>query len=114
VSGSAYVVAAALGFGLSAAELVGRYRDKPTRALGRGGAWTYVLINAAASAGALLLISRFGWDLGQAGNSVTTVRVLMAGLGAAVLFRSSLFIVKVGNDNVGEGSTVDHWRASGC
>jgi hypothetical protein len=45
---------------------------------------------------------------------VTTVRVLMAGLGAAVLFRSSLFIVKVGNDNVGEGSTVDHWRASGC
>lgn len=99
-----YVVAGGLGGLLAAAELMSRYRDHPGRVARRGAAWIYVGVNVAASTAALLLVSRFGWDFGQDHASrVRAVQVLVAGLGAAALFRSSLFMVKLGEDNVGVG-----------
>lgn len=99
-----YLFAAAIGMLLGAAELISRYRDRPRRLAGQSAAWVYLAISAAAaSAAALLLIDRFDWDFGQSSGSLRTTHVLVAGLGSAVLFRSSLFILKVGDENVGMG-----------
>lgn len=98
-----YLFAGLIGALLGAAELIARYRDRPARAVGRGAGWAYVLVNAAASCAALLLIDRFGWDFGQSESAVRTTQVLVGGLGSAVLFRSSLFVLKVGDENVGVG-----------
>jgi hypothetical protein len=101
-----YLIAAGLGALLGVAELLSRYRDNPVRIGRRGASWAYLAVNAAASAFALLLIDRFGWDFGQAGDGLRTTQVLMAGLGSAILFRSSLFIFKVGDENVGMGPSL--------
>lgn len=101
-----YAIAAALGALLAMAELLSRYRDDPRRVAGRGAAWAYLGVNAAASAGALVIIDRFEWDFGQGAASLHTTQVLVAGLGAAALFRSSLFVMKVGEDNVGVGPSL--------
>lgn len=100
---SSYLMSFVLGslFGLT--ELVSRYRDDPRRALRSRAAFLYVLINALASAFALNYIRVF--DLFNEGEPMQIVfkRVLIAGLGAMLLFRSSLFIVRVGNSDIGFG-----------
>jgi hypothetical protein len=86
------------------AELVPRYRDAPLRALATWSAFVYLCINAAASLGALVLIRAFDWSFGlEHGPALNLVRVLVAGFGAMALFRSSLFITKIGNDDVAVG-----------
>jgi hypothetical protein len=102
-----YFLAGGIGALLGIAELLARYRDKPTRIARRVAAWTYVLLNAVASVVALTLIRQFGWTFGQEDTAaIATAQVLVAGLGAAVLFRSSLFLFKVGDENVGLGPSV--------
>jgi hypothetical protein len=99
-----YVVAGGLGGLLAVAELLSRYRDHPRRVATRAAAWVYIAVNVAASVAALYLAVRFGWDFGQERRSrAQAVQVLVAGLGAAALFRSSLFMVKVGDEDVGVG-----------
>jgi hypothetical protein len=96
--------AAALGAAVGLAELVTRYRDQPSALLGSISFWLYLLMNAGASAGALALIDVFGWNFGvqdEAPRAVT--QVLVAGLAAMTLFRSSLFNLRIGEEDVAIG-----------
>jgi hypothetical protein len=70
-----------------------------------------VALNVGAAIGALFLIRAFGWEFGigaQQGQSpseitVRITQVMVAGLGAMALFRSSLFITRIGDQDVGVG-----------
>lgn len=101
-----FCIAGALGALLGVAELLSRYKDKPSLLLRVPAAWGYVLLNFAAALGAFLLIRQFGWSFAQSGTAAVTTQVLVAGLGSAALFRSSLFMVKVGSETVGVGPNV--------
>ena len=101
-----YVVAAMLGGLVGAGELSSRYRDAPGRALYTRPALFYILLNIAASVGALALSHAFGWSFGASGKGDATVRwtrVLVAGIGAMALFRTSLFTVRAGDRDVAVG-----------
>lgn len=80
-----------------------RYRDEPSTLGGIFSAWVYVLINAGASAVALLLTHVFGWTFGAAGDAVGPTQVLVASFAALAFFRSSLFTVRVGDTDVSVG-----------
>lgn len=100
----AWVFAAALGGGVGLAELVTRYRDEPFALRSSLSFWVYILINAAASALAYALIRVFGWTFGVGpGSARTATQVLVAGLAAMALFRSSLFNLKIGDEDVSIG-----------
>lgn len=101
-TGLGYAIAGALAGALAAAELVSRYRDRPIDLLRTAGTWFYTGLNAGAGCAALLLIRAFGWDFG-AEEGTGTVRVLAAGFGSLAVFRSSLFVVRVGGDDVAIG-----------
>jgi hypothetical protein len=97
-------VVAAIGGLVATGELVSRYRDAPFRALRCAAAYVYILVNVAAAAAAYGLVGAFGWHFGAAsGEPVRWTRVLVAGFGAMALFRSSLFIVRVHDEDVGIG-----------
>ncbi len=102
-----WILVALLGALVGVGELVARYRDRPHRALVQGPALLYLAINAAAAVVALILIRTFGWEFGLSAEASTAevrfTQVLVAGLGALALFRSSLFLVRVGNQDVGVG-----------
>jgi hypothetical protein len=97
----AFLIGALVGMG----ELVGRYRDEPGRAIRSRPALVYMAINGAASAGALGLAHVFGWTFGADPGTVQAraTQVLVAGFGAMAVFRSSLFLYRVGNKEVGIG-----------
>jgi hypothetical protein len=100
----AWIIAAVLGGGVGLAELVTRYRDEPSSLWGSLSFWVYILLNAGASALAYELIKVFGWTFGLgAGPARTATQVLVAGLAAMALFRSSLFNLKVGDEDVSIG-----------
>jgi hypothetical protein len=99
--GVAFLIGALVGMG----ELVGRYRDEPGQAVRSRPAYVYMAINGAASAGALGLAHIFGWTFGQepGTDQARAAQVLVAGFGAMAVFRSSLFLYRVGNQEVGIG-----------
>lgn len=87
-------------------EILSRYRDAPRRVIRSTPALFYVVINAGAAALALYLIRVFNWDFGiEAGQEAQLrwIQVLVSGLGAMALFRSSLFTVRIGGEDVGVG-----------
>jgi hypothetical protein len=111
----AFLIGAAVGSG----ELLSRYRDAPFEAILRKPSFLYIGVNAAASALAYLLIDTFDWQFGLSvpqdattAQTVTTqtginaVRVIVAGFGAMALFRSALFLAKVGDKDVSVGPFV--------
>ena len=100
-----YLVVVSIGGFVGTGELVARYRDDPARALRSLPAMLYVALNAGAAAAALALIQTFGWTFGADDGSAALrwTRVLVAGAGAMALFRSSLFTVRVGNQDVAVG-----------
>jgi hypothetical protein len=99
-----YVIVAAIGSLVGAAELISRYRDRPTSLVRVPGTWAYVLLNGSAAAGALFLIEAFDWQLGaKSTGSVEIVRVLVAGFGSMMVFRSALFTIRVGDEDVAVG-----------
>lgn len=97
------LIAIALGVLVAVAELVSRYRDAPQQALYSWPALLYVAINAAASSAALGLIRVFNWQFGATGGAVRWTQVLVAGIGAMALFRTSLFTVRAGDKDVAVG-----------
>lgn len=108
--GSEFAVAATLGGLVGATELLSRYRDAPLRAVLSIPAVTYLAVNALASVAALAVSNGFGWNFGleeTAGtgtdNTIEWTRVAVAGFGAAALFRSALFVRRVGTDDVDVG-----------
>lgn len=122
-----YVAVAALGSLVAIGELVSRYRDSPYRALLWSlSAWLYCILNASASVAALALIYSFGITFGQTGDALRWTRVLAAGVSAVGFFRTSVFTVRVGDQDLGVGPisflqvilgavdrAVDRRRASG-
>lgn len=101
-----YLVVFALGAIVGSAEIVSRYRDAPFRVIKSSNAIFYILINAAAASLALYLIKVFGWDFGIAATEVDqlrTTRILVAGFGSMALFRSALFNVRIGDEDIGVG-----------
>jgi hypothetical protein len=100
-----FAAAIALGFLVGLAELVSRYRDAPKAALYTRPAVLYILLNGAASASALALIHGFNLTFGAttSESSLRETRVLVAGIGAMALFRTSLFTVRAGDKDIGVG-----------
>ncbi|MEV0661884.1 hypothetical protein ACIBI3_13795 [Actinomadura luteofluorescens] len=99
-----YVVAVSLSCLVGIAELVSRYRDRPTTLVRVPSTWAYVLINGGAGAGSLLLLHTFGWRFGvQSPHVAEATQVLVASLGSMMVFRSAVFTVRVGDEDVAVG-----------
>ena len=98
-----FAAAALLGVLVGLAELVSRYRDAPQSALYNRPAVLYLALNGAASGLALALIRAYGWTFGAAADTVRWTRLLVAGVGAMALFRTSLFTVRAGDRDIGVG-----------
>jgi hypothetical protein len=107
----AFLIGAAIGTG----ELISRYRDEPFEAILKKPSFLYIAVNAVASALAFLLIKTFDWKFGlpvpqdstaAQQTGLDTIRVLVAGFGAMALFRSALFLAKVGDRDVSVGPFV--------
>ena len=96
-----------LGGALGTAELVSRYRDAPAGVLGTWPAVLYIAINVGASVGAYKLATVFGWNFtfGPAASKDASEwsLAIVCGLGAMALFRSSLFVRRIGDKDVGVG-----------
>ncbi len=103
----AYTAAGLLGLLVGGSELVARYRDAPAKAVRCPPALFYIGVNVLASVTALAVTRTFDWRFGLASDSSETqlvvIQVLVAGLGAMALFRSSLFTVRVGDNDVAVG-----------
>jgi hypothetical protein len=89
---------ALLGGVVGASELVSRYKDHPAAAIKTWPAAFYIALNSIASIGALGLIHANGW-FGPSHWS----QILMAGVSAMAFFRTSLFVVRAGDRDVGVG-----------
>ena len=99
-----FVFVAALGAAVGIGELVARYRDEPVKALRSWAAVIYVGVNMLASVAALATIHVFDWFGATPPTAQSNLtQVLIAGFGAMAVFRSSLFVVRVGTDDVGIG-----------
>jgi hypothetical protein len=98
-----YQAVGLLGATVGTAELLSRYRDAPSWVLLSVPGIVYIALNVSASLLALGVIQAFDWEFGATGDAVAATQVLVAGLGAMALFRSSLLTVKVGSDDVGIG-----------
>jgi hypothetical protein len=99
-----YAVAVSLSCLVGIAELVSRYRDRPTTLVRVPSTWAYVLINGGAGAGSLLLLHTFGWRFGvQSPQIADATQVLVASLGSMMVFRSAVFTVRVGDEDVAVG-----------
>jgi hypothetical protein len=99
-----YFAVAALGTLVALGELVSRYRDSPRAALLESfAAWLYCLLNALASMSALRLMEVFGVTFGQTGAALEWSRILAAGVSAIGFFRTSIFTVRVGDQDLGIG-----------
>lgn len=102
----AYLAAGTFGGLVGTAELITRYRDDPRKAVLSMAAATYILVNVIASASALYLLHvfdfKFGFRAAQT-EQIRVVQVLVAGIGSAVLFRSAVLSVVVGDQLVNLG-----------
>jgi hypothetical protein len=93
-----WAAVATLGGTVGSSELVSRYRDSPNAAIKTWAAAVYVAINALASVAALGLIHANGWFA-----TSRWTQMLMAGISAMAFFRTSLFVVRAGDRDVGIG-----------
>jgi hypothetical protein len=96
-----YVVVAGIAALVGVGELISRYRDAPERAVVTRPAILYVAINVAAAAAALFLADRF--ELFKGDTTADVKKVLLAGFGAMAFFRTALFTVRVGDQDVAVG-----------
>lgn len=104
-----YFLAGLIGFTVGMAELVARYRDDPLRAVGTAPAVFYAVVNVGAALVALWLLENV-WQVFQtdADKDVVarTKQVLTAGFGAIALFRSSIFTLRVGENDIAVGPSL--------
>lgn len=104
-SGWQAAISGAIAGSVGLTELLGRYRSSPAFSITQLPAMGYVLVNVAAGVLALYLVRAFNWTFGQVDN-VTLWRILVSGFGALALFRSSLFVTKIGGTEVNVGPSV--------
>jgi hypothetical protein len=101
-----YTAVAFFGGAVGLSELIARYRDEPWSAIRNKPAYLYIAINALAAVLALSLIRVFGWTFWANAKDPLQIRwaqILVAGFTSMALFRSSLFTVRVGDQDVGVG-----------
>jgi hypothetical protein len=99
-----YIGVAVFGAAVGASELIARYKDEPFRVIRTTAALAYVLINALAATGAYFLILTFKIQFGASDpEAVAWTQAFVAGFGAMAFFRTSLFSVRVGNNDVPVG-----------
>ena len=92
-----WAAVALLGGVVGVSELISRYKDDPWSAIKCWPAIFYIAINSAASCAALALIPSV-WSGGS-----HWAQILMAGVSAMAFFRTSLFVVRAGDRDVGVG-----------
>jgi len=92
-----------LGGSVAVSELISRYRDKPVSALRGLGAIGYVSVNGLSAAAAFGLMVVYGVDFGQSGSALGPTRILAATFGSIAFFRSSFFVARLGDTDVGIG-----------
>ena len=106
-AGLAWAVVMLLGGAVGTAELISRYKDSPAAALRTWPAVLYILINISSWAGAFALAKVFHWTFNFGDGKDKAMQdwslVLVCGLGAMALFRSSLFVRRIGDRDVGVG-----------
>jgi len=93
-----WVAVALLGGVVGAGELASRYKDDPMAAIRTWPAIFYIAINSAASVAALGLIHAM-----SSFKDSRWTQILMAGISAMAFFRTSLFVVRAGDRDVGVG-----------
>ena len=93
-----WAAVAVLGGVVGVSELISRYKDNPGAAIKNWPAAFYIVINSVASIGSLGLIHANGWF----GTSRWS-QIMMAGISAMAFFRTSLFVVRAGDRDVGVG-----------
>jgi hypothetical protein len=102
-----YILVGLFGALVGTAELLSRYRDAPLRAVLNIYAAGYIIINILAAMLALWLLRLFGVNFGLDPETETDklrwVQVLAAGFASMMLFRSSVFVLQVGDQNVSIG-----------
>lgn len=102
-----WIAVALLGTLVGVGELVSRYRDAPSHALTTVPAAVYLIVNASAALAALALLRAFGWTFGlpeaTSSGDLHLIQVLVAGFGAMALFRSSIFNVRIVDQDVSVG-----------
>src|ERR1700691_884641 len=101
--GEPYLIAMAIGGGVGAVEILGRYSYAPTRAVQSWAGFSYILINVAASWGAYECIKVYKVFPAEDSSAHTLNEILTAGFGSLVFMRSSLFKVRVGGSDIGIG-----------
>lgn len=106
-----YIVVSIIGVSVGAGELLARYRDEPLSAICTWSGIGYVLLNGLMASGALYLVDTFEIfaqqaNAGGAPAKTAIYRVLTSGLCSMAVFRSSLFNVRVGDQEVGVGPAI--------
>jgi len=98
------VIGALVGFG----ELASRNKLRPSLIFATVATYIYVLLNVAAACAALYLMRIFNWNLGMAASdpALPTAQALIAGFGAMAFLRSSFFVLRIGDKDVGIGPGV--------
>jgi hypothetical protein len=91
--------AALLGGMVGASELVSRYKDDPWASMKSRPASFYIAINGLASIAALGLIRH----MKEFSETSRWTQILMADVSAMAFFRTSLFVVRAGDRDVGVG-----------
>lgn len=101
-----YGFAGIIGAAVGAIELLGRYRDNPWAALREYASWGYIAVNAFASLLAFHVVLAFELDFGLAADQtgrLALMQVLLAGISAMALFRTSLFTVRLAEADIPVG-----------
>lgn len=98
-----FVIVGVLGGAVGIGELVSRYKDAPLRALFTRAAVLYAGVNVVAALALLGLAKAFGWNFGATGEAARWTQVLASGFGSMAIFRTALFTVRVGDEDVSIG-----------
>jgi hypothetical protein len=98
-----------IGLLVGLTEILSRYRDDPWQAILNAGAVIYVFVNVSAAIIAFFLLAdvfqlTFNLENIPANDEkIRLLRIVVAGLGAMALFRSSLFVFRTGDKDVAIG-----------
>jgi hypothetical protein len=102
-----YILVGLFGALVGTTELLSRYRDAPLRAVISWFAAGYIIINILAAMLALWLLRLFGINFGlDPATDIVKLRwvqILTAGFASMMLFRSSVFVLQVGDQDVSVG-----------
>ncbi|NIV14805.1 MAG: hypothetical protein GWN62_27090, partial [Aliifodinibius sp.] len=104
-----YLIVVLLGMLVGLVEIISRYQDEPFQTVKSWPGLVYMLLNGTVAATALWLIRLFGWNFLPATLDAPTpeierwTQVMISGLGAMALFRSSLFNLGMGDTKVSVG-----------